>query len=230
MKSLKIRSRSTVISTSRWTVYAAAGAATVFAGIHSAEAEIHYSGPVNANFNNDTILNFELGSDRVINFIHSIDYYSSKTKDGGNAFVSLGGSFAAVTSSCSYGVASAINLTRGDVISEQPFDPGKAVLATADRENCYGQARGQFLNAGMGFIGFKFNSGSGDQYGWARIEMRKYPKNNFTLIDYAYGDPGDSIKAGQRSGGHGLALESLGGLALGAAGLLAWRRGRRESR
>ena len=56
--------------------------------------------------------------------------------------------------------------------------------------------------------------------------MMGSPFNNFTLVDYAYGDPGDTIAAGQTSDGTAPTLESLNGLALGAAGLLAWRRGR----
>jgi LPXTG-motif cell wall-anchored protein len=44
------------------------------------------------------------------------------------------------------------------------------------------------------------------------------------VVDYAYGDPGDTVFAGQKSGDSAPRLESLGGLAIGAAGLLAWRR------
>jgi MYXO-CTERM domain-containing protein len=51
-------------------------------------------------------------------------------------------------------------------------------------------------------------------------------KNTFEVVDYAYGDPGDVVLAGQKSDDSAPALESLGGLALGAAGLLAWRRQR----
>ena len=75
----------------------------------------------------------------------------------------------------------------------------------------------------MGLIGFKFNTGSGDQYGWARVAMFGAGRNKFKLVDYAYGDPGDRVRAGQKLGGHAPSLESLGGLAIGAAGLLAWR-------
>ena len=50
------------------------------------------------------------------------------------------------------------------------------------------------------------------------------PDNNFRVVDYAYGDPGDVVKVGrQRRSDSVRAMESLGGLALGAAGLLAWR-------
>lgn len=43
MRRQKIRS----ISNSRWATYAAAGAASALTCANSAEAEIHYSGPIN---------------------------------------------------------------------------------------------------------------------------------------------------------------------------------------
>jgi MYXO-CTERM domain-containing protein len=46
------------------------------------------------------------------------------------------------------------------------------------------------------------------------------------VVDYAYGDPGDVVKAGQKMDHSAPELESLGGLAVGATGLLAWRRRR----
>ncbi len=49
----------------------------------------------------------------------------------------------------------------------------------------------------------------------------------FELLDYAYADPGESITAGQRSSDEKAPDQgSLGWLALGALGLLAWRRRR----
>lgn len=76
---------------------------------------------------------------------------------------------------------------------------------------------------------FHCNLCSLSQYGWVRIQMQKgnNPDQNFRLLDYAYGDVGDRIKAGQKSDQpYDLELESLRGLALGAAGLLAWRKRR----
>jgi hypothetical protein len=53
------------------------------------------------------------------------------------------------------------------------------------------------------------------------------PDQVFLLKDYAYGDVGDRIRAGQRSSNEMVADEgSLGWLALGAVGLLAWRKSR----
>ncbi len=48
-----------------------------------------------------------------------------------------------------------------------------------------------------------------------------------SLIDFARGDPGETIVAGQASESSAPALESLGALALGATGLLASRRWQR---
>jgi len=50
MKSNRVRSKPASIAKTRWVAYAAAGAATAFAGSQSAEAAIHYSGPVNERF------------------------------------------------------------------------------------------------------------------------------------------------------------------------------------
>lgn len=65
------------------------------------------------------------------------------------------------------------------------------------------------------------------QYGWARLKMSGPPDYNCELVDYAYGDPGDTIVAGQTSNGTAPTLESLGALAIGATALLSWRRRRR---
>ena len=48
MKTINRRRKSPSIGKTRWATYAAAGAATALGGSHSLEAEIHYSGPVNA--------------------------------------------------------------------------------------------------------------------------------------------------------------------------------------
>jgi hypothetical protein len=93
---------------------------------------------------------------------------------------------------------------------------------------------GNFATPGEGFVGFKFNNGDGMRYGWARLEMGKYPKHNFELVDYAWGDPGERVVAGQTALGHGAELPvpvsgSLGLLALGGAGLMAWRKRRASS-
>jgi hypothetical protein len=94
-------------------------------------------------------------------------------------------------------------------------------------------APGQFSDQGIGFIGFEFNGGAGVQYGWARVRMDGPDRGyGFTVLDYAYADPGEPILTGQRSERGASESEaktttssgSLGLLAFGAAGLLAWRK------
>jgi hypothetical protein len=237
MKPKRAHSRkSAVITNSRWVAYATAGAASALTCVDSARATIHYSGPINHKFFGSSYEYFQLDQIQDQFYLgHDPHYYSTFTRDGGSAFFGIfgnaGASFAGYYVSCAYNseIASVSNLSRAEAISTRPFVPGgRGLMATVEGFDCGGGWRGQFLQAGIGFIGFKFNNGSGDQYGWARIEMREFSsKHQFKLIDYAYGDVGDRIKAGQKSS-HEQAPDrgSLGWLAAGAAGLLAWRKSR----
>jgi hypothetical protein len=94
----------------------------------------------------------------------------------------------------------------------------------------------------MGFVGFRFNNGAGIQYGWVRVRIAVPPHDGiggwgFKVLDFAYADPGEPITAGEGiprgseddqdiSDDQGPDEGSLGGLALGAVGLLAWRKSR----
>jgi hypothetical protein len=229
MKTTSTRSpKSATISNSRWLSYATAGVASAFAAANSAEGTIHYSGPINRIFKECQAANFRL--DRPGDFIrlrHS-SFLVCSSSFNGNAFFNVAGiagaSIAGFYNDCRR--VSASNLERGQLISSRPFVPAQTFRSAS----LAGYCPGQFLG-GIGFIGFKFNNGSGDQYGWVRIQVKPgvshhYP---FKLIDYAYGDVGDTIGAGQRSGHDVPELESLGGLALGAIGLLAWRKSRSQA-
>ena len=88
---------------------------------------------------------------------------------------------------------------------------------------------------GTGYVGFRFNNGAGLQYGWVRVRMGGPPEHPFEVVSYAYADPGEPIRAGQRSSAEQAPDQgstdqqtpndgSLGGLALGAVGLMAWRK------
>jgi hypothetical protein len=218
------------ISTSRWTAYAAAAAASGFAATHTAEATIHYSGLVNQKIAVKDRAIFHLGSGgggfSVLHF--DFKYGSSNIFGGGVAeFAIYGAESASVngaSNTCDKDTICVSNLNRGDAISVRPFVPTGGVLAW-DNQDSYGEF-GQFLERGIGLVGFKFNDGAGVQYGWVRVKMSGAPENMLEVVDYAYGDPGDTVFAGQKSGDSAPKLESLGGLALGATGLLAWRRRR----
>jgi hypothetical protein len=101
--------------------------------------------------------------------------------------------------------------------------------------------------AGTYYIGFRFNNGPGVQYGWMRIRFAGCDQpglNRYIVKDYAWGDPDDQIKTGQKSlneeeaappaaaAAHKPSFStidskgSLGLLALGAVGLQTWRESR----
>jgi MYXO-CTERM domain-containing protein len=225
------------IATGRWSAYAAAAAASSFAAAQSAEATIHYSGLVNQKVAGVHGFAFDLAGGVSLAVSHHWNYKGPSTSHGGGeAYFGIFGPGAAFKGTYSCDGAddpSASNLDPREVISDGPFFPGKAVLALA--YGCHSYAgEGQFRAVGIGFVGFKFDTGAGVQYGWARINMQHGsdtddagPQYTFRLVDYAYGDPGEIVIAGQKES-HSSApiLESLGGLALGGAGLLAWRRRR----
>jgi hypothetical protein len=80
-----------------------------------------------------------------------------------------------------------------------------------------------------GFVGFRFDGGSGVQYGWAQIQLDSGPdSNDFTFVDYAWGDPGDVFNAGDLTlaAVPEPATSSIGLLATGAVGVMALRRRR----
>jgi hypothetical protein len=218
MKADRSRSRnSAVITNSRWLTYATAGAASAFACAHSAEGTIHYSGEINRIINRNVYVTFQLDQpgdyirlfDRTGTAYHGYDWFGAHGR--------AGGSVVGFYPICCF--AEAYNLERGQLISNNPFVPAASALLAG--------CGGCQFEGGIGFIGFKFNNGSGDQYGWVRIQTHPSFSERFRLLDFAWGDVGDRIRAGQkRDQPNNLELESLGGLALGAAGLLAWRKSR----
>jgi len=220
-------SKTNSITNSRWTAYAAAAAASGFAATHSAEAAIHYSGLINRPIIDDReVFRLDPAGGRFLAG-HRYLFYGS-TRAGGSAyFKPYGAQSASVVGTHEF---FPLKLHPGDRISAGPFTTVNRyigpILARDYSLSGFDSQSGYFLARGPGFIGFKFNNGAGDQYGWVRVKMAGGLKNTFRVVDYAYGDPGDVVLAGQRSDESAPTLESLGGLALGAAGLLAWRRQR----
>lgn len=222
MKSQKLRNHAHPISTSRWLAYATAGAATAF-GCASAEADIHYSGPVNLKLQGHPFYRFATlplsgGADlrflRTFSFEEQAEAGWIEVRDANIAGVRGTSYFAS-------------KLYRGDTVSVGPF-ASRTDQVALNLINIYGS--GNFAERGVGFAGFKFDVGNGAQYGWARIRtVRGGRKNAIEVVDYAWGDPGDKIRAGQttsRPRQGDTAAASLGFLALGSAGLVAWRKRR----
>jgi hypothetical protein len=99
------------------------------------------------------------------------------------------------------------------------FFPGYGTMAFRG-----GYINSQWLAAGVGFVGIRFNTGAGIQYGWVRLDMAGSPDNHYTMVDFAWGDVGDTILTGQIPEPGSLAL-----LAVGAVGLFAWRKHRAKA-
>lgn len=224
MKSKRSRSgKLAKITNARWAAYGLAGAATAI-GATAAEAEIHYSGPINEQvaFGSKT---FALSNGADLWFEHSqttTDYTKARFELQ-NAAVSNG--WQADQPYPNQTVPE--NLKRNQFVATQGFGTGVGILAVSPSTQGY-----EFVRMGYAYVGFKFNTGAGTQYGWARLKMRgvnRGPKNAFYVVDYAWGDVGERIRAGQTSSSRenqaalAPAAGSLGHLALGKAGVQLWR-------
>ena len=232
MKTRSLKARPINISHSRWLAYSGAAAATALAGAASADGEIHYSGRINISFgpNQDKILRFRLDQpgDSMI--------FARGASSSGDFFGATGltsGAFAGSYPVFSYAyVWRLTNLNR--YVSQARFTRGGFGFGTLGT-----MVRGSRLSGhwrwekpGTSYVGFVFNGGSGKQYGWARVHMNGADsKFSFTVVDYAWADPGEPIKVGQTSSSENNvpAEGSVGLLALGAAGLALWRQRRQRS-
>lgn len=225
---------------SRWAAYATAGAATALAVAPHAEAEIHYSGFVHHNFRHGPFIG------PLEPRVHLQLFAGTGTQIGNNTSFFGGihiltpahysiGDF--IGTRLSYTGFYVLELPAGVSLPAQPFGNYCRHYSTCGCNDCFGGyigGSGRFRDRGTGFIGFAFSRGAGTQYGWARVKKTGAPAYRFELVDYAWGDVGDSIRTGQTSSS-GDAVDtvtdsgSVGLLALGAAGLVAWRKRRGQT-
>jgi hypothetical protein len=217
-----------LVNASRWSAYAAAGAAVALGGGAVAEADIYYSGVVNIDLRDQDpfdgvfqltgLYTLQAGTNRIFQPAHAD---ASNTGFGAAAiFVGLNGTLDAGAAGFTAGGFSYVSrLPYGQNVSALGFLSGvRQTLAWNS-----GYTYSQFLAAGGGYIGFRFDIGNGTQFGWLQVQMDGAPYNGWSIVDYAYADPGESIFTGQTAIPE---AGSMGLLALGGMGLLMWRKRR----
>jgi hypothetical protein len=227
MKTRSLRPRALNISPSRWLAYAGAGAASAIAGVPLAEAEIHYSGRIDTVFPPDQHKSVAFPLEERGNsifFTHSNNGNMGATSDFFEAKGLRSGAFVGSYPLFEYAYVFRIGQdNRNRYISGGPFVNGLGTMIKADRHSL----RWRWHGKGTDFVGFRFDNGAGKQYGWVRVHMDGgTSKFGFTVVDYAWADPGEPIKPGQTGSSSSIALPkegSLGLLAVGAAGLALWR-------
>ena len=238
MKARFRKNHAVAIPSSRWLAYAGAGAAAALAGTSPAEAEIHYSGRVDVRFGANESKSAAFPLDQQggsIFFARTLNGSQGAANDFFGAPRLKSGAFLGSYPGFEYAFVLRINnRNQNRYISQGHFTYGgfgfgnSGTMVRGDRSSQNWRWHGK----GTDFVGFRFNSGSGVQYGWARVRMDGPDSNfSFTVIDYAWADPGEPIKAGQTSSSSSAATPkqgSLGLLALGAAGVALWRESRKR--
>ena len=215
------------IPISRWVAYAGASAATALIGASPSEAGIHYSGRMDIVFppNDNKSVAFPLEQrGNSIFFAHTVN---GGSVDFFGAAGLQSGAFAGSYPGFEYAFVWRLK-TRDRYVSRAHFANGgfgfgtSGTMVRGDRSS----QNWQWSGKGTDFVGFRFNNGLGLQYGWARVRMDGAASRfSFTVLDYAWADPREPIKAGQTSSSGDVIPEegSLGGLALGAIGVALWR-------
>ena len=242
LKIRKLSRKVAAIPNSRWATYAAAGAATALSGISAAEAEIHYSGIVNHDFRPPgSAASFTVGSGDKLQFRVGVPHGGGESGGFGHLQIldgqnnSVGGFAASHPSNAGVYL---LDLAARVNISSQNITNSCRRTSSSSNLVCYGATFGGppegFEQRGIGAIGFAFRDGAGLHYGWARIRTSGPQNYRFVLVDYAWGDAGESVLTGQKgshqTGSAVPATGSLGLLAIGGAGLVAWRISRSQSK
>jgi hypothetical protein len=218
------------ITTGRWTAYMAAAAASTFAGAGSSDAEIHYSGDVSIKLTGNAKASLPLSNGASL-FFENI-FFGGHSTFWQFFHFSMKGVISGSGRGEDFGFDRNFlsNLPRQENVSAGRFysvagNPGYGVLISAWSDGNFAPNGGPI----RGFVGFRFNTGNGTQYGWARIRTENDSNNHIhdLIEDYAWGDVGDAILTGQK---HSLQTAnansvpgSLGLLAFGAQGLDTWR-------
>jgi len=231
----------------RWASYAVAGAATAIAATNDAEAAILYSGVLNTSVGAPPaevwmytlISNSHPGVFKLGYFKHlnrgSIPFPVNQPATAGAASGHMLAGHSAFHTGSVGGQIRGYKSALGSIFASRLLSHANIAgghFNTAGKNNILASyfkgfgSYGQFQAVGTGFLGFEFNLGGGEQYGWARVNMTSGQKfNNFKLVDYAYGTVGQAITVGQTATPEPASLSLL---AFGAVGLLVDRGLRRR--
>lgn len=226
---MRLNRDKTTLTTKRWAAYAAAGAAGAVAvlGPQAADAEVTV---VDVNV---TLMDQNIGDGYFdvfgpytfgaagASFVFQQAFSETGTSVGQLVAVGAGNFTFVGFGAGAYFYPS--NLAYGANISTQAF--GVAAGNRGDMAWGAGYTNSQWLAAGTGYVGFRFDLGGGTQYGWAEVAVDGAPGNTGFFSSYGYGAVGDQVLAGVRPAGVP-EPGSLGMLALGGIGLLSWRRKR----
>lgn len=225
---MRLNREKTKLTNKRWAAYAAAGAAGAVAalGPQISDASITYvelnSALEDQNQGDgafDVFGPYTFGASGA-SFVFNQAFNETGTSVGILTMIGYGN--IGINGASASGFAYVGKLAYGVNLSTQAFDV--AADARGDMAWGDGYANSQWTEAGSGFVGFQFDVGNGTQYGWAEVVMNGVPDNRATLVGYAYADAGAAITTGQTT--KIPEPGSLGVLALGSMGLLAWRRKR----
>ena len=234
---MRKRTLNQLVTPGRWSAYAAAGAAAAVGAGNTAEADIYYSGVVNIDAGDPTpdnpatngftpLFTLQGGNNLILTGFHQQSYgigVAGMLQGNGGASGPYGIGQVAGFNPATFSYVS--RLSYGQNVSNRGFLTN-TVFPLKTMAFGAGFTYSQFAQptTNRDFIGFRFDLGNGTQYGWIEVAMQGTPLNRYTILGYAYADPGESISAGQIS-----AIPeagSMGLLALGGVGLMMWRKRR----
>jgi hypothetical protein len=164
----------------KWLAYVAASAAASVGGMRNAEADVTYvevNSPFDAFVGAGTSVqgSYPLGlnSSAFFAFGH-LQLGPSTGFAGFYVGTVLGSGTAAFAGLSTNGLQYVTNANYDQPVSALPFIANIGLFFGSMAYGA-GNPNSQFVDPGIGFVGFRFDVGNGTQYGWAQVEMDGAP-------------------------------------------------------